>query len=487
MSRSKTYVVPGDILAGRYRITSEIGRGGFGTVYLAQQLNVDRDVAIKVLPPKFMSIPDVVERFKREATLSSRLQHPNTITIHDYGQHDNSLFIVMEYLRGEDLADVLRRERTLGRERIKHIARQVLKSLAEAHEHGIVHRDLKPENIFLTRVGDDDDVVKVLDFGIAKLAVPEGTSPRERKLTMTGSTVGTPVYMSPEQAAGEEVNAQTDLYALGVIMYEMACGTPPFHDDSPVKVMRAHLFEEIPPLSERALHGSALERVILKALQKEQPLRYQTAREMMLALHAQGTRLAGVPIGIMSMGAPRTDPRPAPTPSERTHSDFAHPTLRLSDDLPSREEPAPPASAIVQIVAPPPNDEDVILLTHAKEVVHDPDFELEHVVRQLQIDPPLEDEPRQPRRRLIDSTNPAASAFVAHTPLPPPVIERSESVSPDDPRSEWTWDPSSDAAAMRADPEEHLVPQLRKRRRRRAALFALFVLLVIAVALTALR
>ena len=219
---------PGDVLAGRYELIETIGRGGFGVVFRAHQLNMDREVAIKMLPAQFMAIPDIVERFKREAKLTSRLHHPNTITIHDHGRHGNSLYIVMELLRGEDLADLLKRERTIPHNRIISIASQVLKSLSEAHGSGIIHRDLKPENIFICKSEDEEDLVKVLDFGIAKLASPDSSTRNQRQITVTGSTVGTPIYMSPEQAAGEQVTHSTDLYALGVIMYEMACGRPPF-------------------------------------------------------------------------------------------------------------------------------------------------------------------------------------------------------------------------------------------------------------------
>ncbi|MFP4599541.1 MAG: protein kinase domain-containing protein [Persicimonas sp.] len=293
-SESDSIVSPGTILAERYKLTEEIGRGGFGMVYRARQINMDRDVAIKILPPKFMSIPDVAERFRREARLASRLRHPNTITVHDYGKQENLLFIVMELLEGEDLADLLFRKAALSMDRILHIGRQVLKSLHEAHGHKIVHRDLKPENIFLTDMGGEEDFVKVLDFGIAKLAMPEMASDDDRelrKLTMSGSTVGTPTYMSPEQAAGEEVDGLTDLYALGVILYEMACGRPPFKHDNPVKVMRSHLFEEVPRFPEGPLRDSRFEWIIRKALSKDKTMRFASPHEFLEALEASPTQM----------------------------------------------------------------------------------------------------------------------------------------------------------------------------------------------------
>src|SRR5690554_84989 len=285
MSASEIKFQPGMVLAERYQLSEEIGRGGFGMVYRARQLNMDRDVALKILPPKFMAVSDVVERFRREARLASRLRHPNTITVHDYGSHENLLFIVMELLEGEDLADVLAKQRTLEMERILHIGRQTLKSLHEAHSQNIVHRDLKPENIFLAHVGEERDFVKILDFGIAKLAMPEGHAiGAGRKLTMSGSTVGTPTYMAPEQAAGDEVDPLSDLYALAVILYETACGKPPFHDESAARVMRAHLFTAVPKFTQHPLRDSRFEAILLKALSKEKLDRYPSAQAFLEAL-----------------------------------------------------------------------------------------------------------------------------------------------------------------------------------------------------------
>jgi serine/threonine protein kinase len=318
MSATDSIVNPGTILAERYKLTEEIGRGGFGMVYRARQLNMDRDVAIKILPPKFMAVSDVVERFRREARLASRLRHPNTITVHDYGSHENLLFIVMELLDGQDLADVLVKQPTLSMERILHIGRQVLKSLNEAHSHQIVHRDLKPENIFLTRVGGEEDFVKVLDFGIAKLAMPDAEQAGPgRKLTMSGSTVGTPTYMSPEQAAGEEVDPLSDLYALAVILYETACGKPPFHGDNPVKVMRSHLFDEVPQFKKEPLRNSRFESVLLKALAKDKAQRYASAQQFLNALE----------------GSPAEMLRPLQFDDEPPTTEF------LGLDVPPREQP----------------------------------------------------------------------------------------------------------------------------------------------------
>ena len=362
---------PGTILADRYELTKLIGKGGFGEVYEAKQLNMDRAVAVKILPVEFMSVYDVVARFKREAKLASRLRHPNTITLHDYGQHGEILFIVMELLEGEDLADLLKVQGRLPLERIFHIANGILKSLAEAHEHGIVHRDLKPENIFLSTVGEDQDHIKVLDFGIAKLALPEVEEPSpERKLTLAGSTVGTPAYMSPEQAAGEEVDGQSDLYALGVMMYEMANGRPPFHDKDLVKIMRAHLFEPVPRLRDPVLHGTLFEKVVMKALEKERGKRFQSASEFLLAI-AGGPVVKPLIQGL---------PNPMHFLRDDAHmgaAAFVIPPDDSQDDL--RTKPAD-TSSIIQIIHPtdgeledisrstPIESESVILLTKRKNL-----------------------------------------------------------------------------------------------------------------------
>lgn len=391
MSESNDTVGPGTLLAERYELIEEIGRGGFGMVFRGRQLNMDREVAIKILPPHFLSIPDVVERFKREARLASRLRHPNTITLHDYGKHENILFIVMELLSGEDLADVLKRDKKLPLKRAVRITRQVLKSLAEAHEQGIVHRDLKPENIFLSEVGDDRDVVKVLDFGIAKLAIPtaaDAVDEKNRALTISGSTVGTPTYMSPEQAAGEEVNGQSDLYTMGVILYEMLNGRPPFHNRDPVKVMRAHLFDECPPMREESLQNSVIERVIRKALAKDLEDRFQSANEFLLALAAEPVAR---PV-VQGVDLRRLEEPSAPETPQENEDPVDMRTLQFADRVPREEDVIPfgkpqnhmtpppmgnvasnPTTSSIIRVIEPVSSEEVILLTAKKPpVVEEP-------------------------------------------------------------------------------------------------------------------
>lgn len=366
---------PGTRLADRYELTEAIGEGGFGMVYRARQLNVDRDVAIKILPPRFASVDDVVERFRREARLASRLQHPNTITVHDYGQQDDLFFIVMELLRGRDLADHLDVASPLEIQQVLHIARQTLGSLQEAHDQGIVHRDLKPENIFLTQIGDDPNFVKVLDFGIAKMAQGGLESPSEpggRQLTMSGSTVGTPPYMSPEQAAGEEVDPQTDIYALGIILFEMLNGHPPFSDPNPVKVMRAHLFEPLPAFTNAGLRNTRIESIVRRALEKDRAHRFQNAAELLDALaqpNLTARSLGFAPLASPGDAAAKTPPAPEAT----THAEDAVP---FEDVRRHPVETPPPgfaksesssSSSIITVLEPPAPREDVIVLTRRKE------------------------------------------------------------------------------------------------------------------------
>ncbi len=391
----------GTTLGGRYQLDELIGEGGFGKIFRGRQLNMERDVAIKVLPPRFATVNNIVERFRREARLASKLRHPNTITLHDYGQQEDFFYIVMEYLQGEDLADRLMREQTLDLGVAVRIARQTLESLQEAHEFGIVHRDLKPENIFLTRMGIDENFVKVLDFGIAKLAksTSESVDDKGRQLTVQGNTVGTPAYMSPEQAAGEPVSATSDLYTLGLILYEMVNGSPPFIGDSPIRTMRAHLFDPVPAFSNEELRNTNFESIVRKALAKEADQRFESASEFAEALAQTDLRARSFGFHRLrrqpGQGSPSEDSVPEHAfntpmgirqtpPAEATGVDVSDgdseaaltdevPFEAMSDGKPRAQADSPPAgfsaqgsvtSSIITVLEP--NEEEVIVLTKKK-------------------------------------------------------------------------------------------------------------------------
>lgn len=243
----------GKVLLGRYRPISVLGEGGMGKVYLAEQKmgTATRKVAIKTLHPELSNDPQLVARFHRESETVIELRHPNTIQFYDFGDLDGgTLIIVMEYIEGEALADVLQREGAFDLARAEKILIQVCGSLHEAHQRGIVHRDLKPENILLTNQGGQSDFVKVLDFGIAKR--DDAEDPNAAKLTKQGMVLGTPPYMSPEQFSGQQLDARSDVYSLGIVVYEMLTGKLPFQAATPWEWATKHLTAQPTPLGAHA-------------------------------------------------------------------------------------------------------------------------------------------------------------------------------------------------------------------------------------------
>ncbi|HEY7851046.1 MAG TPA: protein kinase, partial [Ktedonobacterales bacterium] len=264
-----------EIIGGRYRLEEPIGRGGMATIFKAvDEQMMDRLVAVKVLREVYSNDPKFVTRFQREARAASALQHPNIVQVFDYGQSADSYYIVMEYIDGMDLRRYLkRRGGTLPIERGVEIARLVSLGLGAAHRRGIVHRDVKPQNIMV----NDDGLVKLTDFGIASMYKDADAE----RLTTTGMTLGTVQYYAPEQAQGEMVRPAADVYALGIVMYEMLTGQTPFDGDTPVAVAMKHIQEEPEPPS--AINRSippTLERIILKCLSKDPSQRYRDGDEL---------------------------------------------------------------------------------------------------------------------------------------------------------------------------------------------------------------
>ena len=234
-------------MGGKYTITAVIARGGMGKVYKAVQAPLDRVCAIKVLSPKYHEDedPEFQRRFFREASTASKLTHANTVTIYDYGRDGDVYFIAMEYVRGRTLYQVLREDGPLDEVSVCHIVREVARSLREAHALGVIHRDMKPANVVITTQGAELSL-KVLDFGLVKKYNHEDTD----DLTQEGLFMGSPKYMAPEQILGNPVSPRTDIYALGVLAYELLTGDPPFDRGNSVKTLMAHVNDEPVPMRE---------------------------------------------------------------------------------------------------------------------------------------------------------------------------------------------------------------------------------------------
>lgn len=303
----------GVTLDGRYRILGVIGEGGMGIVYEAEHVLIEKRVAVKVLRADFTRKPDVVARFRQEARSASRIGHPNIIDVMDFGQTPSGAsYFVMEKLQGEDLAEVLSRECVLAPARAVFLIHQCCRALSAAHNKGIFHRDLKPENLFIVRGEHGAESIKVVDFGVAKMTDLTEASPTGRKLTRTGMLFGTPEYMSPEQSKGHVLDHRADIYALGVILYELVTGRVPFEGENFMEVLHKHGNDPVPAIS--AVNpgtqiSEPLRLVIFRALEKDRGIRFQTMDEMASAL----SRVPEMPSPERPEGPPPWSLTPAPS------------------------------------------------------------------------------------------------------------------------------------------------------------------------------
>ncbi|HEX8847521.1 MAG TPA: protein kinase [Pyrinomonadaceae bacterium] len=343
--------LPSDPLVGmalddKYRLDSCIGVGGMGTVYRATHLLIDRPVAVKVLNPRYVEDEAAQVRFRREARAAGRLQHTNAVTVTDFGTTpDGLVYLVMELLEGRTLRDILLREAPLDTARAVSMMLQASAAVGAAHDAGIIHRDLKPANIFIVQRKDAPPFVKVLDFGIAKLAAEAIDDDDPQTLTQVGAMIGTPRYMSPEQCEGAKLTPASDVYSLGIILYEMLTGTTPFSGTSPIAIAVKHA--QAPPRRPRefvATIPAAIEELIMQALEKRPENRPEDANAFRRELHSVADRL----------GLEHAASLSAPTIDTLRSAGTETPSGRLVIDIERLRESRAAALAAQSVEATPP-------------------------------------------------------------------------------------------------------------------------------------
>ena len=335
----------GALFHGRYEIQGPLGRGGMGMVYKARDRTLDEVVAIKVLRPDFAQDPRMAERFRSEIKLARKVRHRNVCAIHDYGEDRGLLYISMELLDGVDMKQVLRERGGLPAAEAYDVSIQVAEGLQAVHDAGIIHRDLKTPNIMVDR----NHVARLMDFGIAK----SQDGGRGGASTATGHVLGTPEYMSPEQAQGKKLDARSDIYALGIVIYEIFTGEVPFRGDTPISTILKHLHDP-PPLDATSV-PKALRPVLRRALAKEPEQRFATATALAEALReARSPSRKQQPLSTAALEAP-TLPRPgAPAPTRRSFAPWwlSLPIVALGAGVWLLRGPAAPAPSVASVVTP---------------------------------------------------------------------------------------------------------------------------------------
>ncbi len=409
-------LTPGELLDGKYRITREIGRGAMGVVYEAMHAALGRRVAVKTLLEEMSANAQLGERFEREARAASAIGHPHIVDVFDLGRtQDGLLFMVMELLDGESLADTLKKTPRLPIPLATHLMVQVLSGLSAAHKHGIVHRDLKPDNIFVLNSEERPSFVKIVDFGISKVLLPQvpGAATAKGSGTMVGSILGTPLYMSPEQAIGQvaSIDHRSDIYSAGVVLYEMLCGQTPFVGEGYAQILGSLLEGKYPPpRSLRPEISPSLETAIMRALDRDIDKRFPSATSMRDAIAGGSAEVTPSPILLAaSVGDP-------------LHLSLGHledPPAPGSASIALLEEPAPPVpstqrrpTSVADPFAPPPGSETSPLLAD--------DLDRPLALRQTPGRRPPPSEPRAEPREIVveDSARPRGAARGKQTMAP---------------------------------------------------------------------